>query len=165
MLGLVFLTILRVCVPVFDDDMMAASDAGEYFDAGRHAGYLFATGVGAIASIATGGVALGRASLSLTSKFGGTLTKLGRGVEVRDVPSNLDNSTPTRIYSARELLRRVEEPGPFHNFPESFNADIFKNGTRTVINDDYIEYVLPGEIVLPGKPPISDNKCDIHGKV
>lgn len=26
-----------------------------------------------------------------------------------------------RIYSARELVRRAAEPGPFHNFPESFN--------------------------------------------
>ncbi|GGF23839.1 hypothetical protein [Flavobacterium limi] len=37
-----------------------------------------------------------------------------------------------RIYSARELLRRVEEPGPFHNFPEVFNNVIFENGTKTV---------------------------------
>jgi hypothetical protein len=58
---------------------------------------------------------------------------------------------PNRIYSARELLRRAEEPGPFHNFPESFNDEIFK-GTRTVVSDDYVVYSKPGTITLPGKP-------------
>ena len=32
---------------------------------------------------------------------------------------------PNRIYSARELIRRAVEIGPFHNFPESFNRQIF----------------------------------------
>jgi RHS repeat-associated protein len=58
---------------------------------------------------------------------------------------------PTRIYSARELLRRSAEPGPFHNFPESFNADIFR-GTRTVVSPNYVTYTKPGTITLPGKP-------------
>jgi len=60
--------------------------------------------------------------------------------------------TPTRMYSARELLRRAEEPGPFHNFPETFNDDIFLNGNRRIISNSYVEYSLPGEVVLPGKP-------------
>ncbi len=40
---------------------------------------------------------------------------------------------PNRIYSARVLLRSAEEPGPFHNFPLSFDNEIFKNGSITVI--------------------------------
>lgn len=39
---------------------------------------------------------------------------------------------PNRIYSARELIRRGAEPGPYHNFPESFNRVIFQQGTRNV---------------------------------
>lgn len=64
---------------------------------------------------------------------------------------------PNRIYSARELLRRAEEPGPFHNFPESFNKEIFESGTRTVtpdffnkartgLSNDSIQYRLPGTV-------------------
>ncbi|MGY8628250.1 LysM peptidoglycan-binding domain-containing protein [Chromobacterium violaceum] len=58
---------------------------------------------------------------------------------------------PNRIYSARELLRRVEEPGPFHNFPEAFNSEIF-SGKRTVVSDRYVLYTKEGGIVLPGAP-------------
>jgi hypothetical protein len=39
---------------------------------------------------------------------------------------------PSRIYSARKMIRRADEPGPFHNFPESFNQQIFVQGSRTV---------------------------------
>ena len=58
---------------------------------------------------------------------------------------------PIRIYSARELLRRAQEPGPFHNFPESFNDEIFA-ATRTVISENYVLYTKRGAITLPGKP-------------
>jgi hypothetical protein len=67
------------------------------------------------------------------------------------VPSTASELAPNRIYSARELLRRVEEPGPFHNFPESFNGDIFA-GNRTVISDNYVLYTKEGTITLPGEP-------------
>jgi RHS repeat-associated protein len=64
---------------------------------------------------------------------------------------------PNRIYSARELIRRADEPGPFHNFPESFNAEIFQIGTKTVtpnfwrtakpnMSNDSIMYSLPGQV-------------------
>jgi hypothetical protein len=64
---------------------------------------------------------------------------------------------PNRIYSTRELLRRAEEPGPFHNFPESFNKQIFESGNRTVtldyfnkarqgLSSDSIQYRLPGTV-------------------
>jgi len=66
-------------------------------------------------------------------------------------------SPPNRIYSARELRRRAAEPGPFHNFPESFNDEIFERGTRTVtpgffkkpranLSNDSVQYRLAGEI-------------------
>lgn len=64
---------------------------------------------------------------------------------------------PNRIYSARELRRRAAEPGPFHNFPESFNDQIFERGTRSVtrgffnqprrgLSNDSVQYRLRGEI-------------------
>jgi RHS repeat-associated protein len=52
---------------------------------------------------------------------------------------------PNRIYSARELVRRAAEPGPYHNFPESFNARIF-HGNRQVISDNYVLYTQRGSI-------------------
>ena len=59
------------------------------------------------------------------------------------------------IYSARVLIRSAEESGPFHNFPESFNQQIFDQGTRTVtpnfwntpragLSSDAVMYELPG---------------------
>jgi RHS repeat-associated protein len=52
---------------------------------------------------------------------------------------------PNRIYSARELVRRAAEPGPYHNFPESFNAQIFR-GNRQAISDNYVLYTQRGTI-------------------
>jgi hypothetical protein len=52
---------------------------------------------------------------------------------------------PNRIYSARELIRRAEEPGPYHNFPESFNQVIF-NGNRQVVSPNYILYTQRGYV-------------------
>jgi hypothetical protein len=64
---------------------------------------------------------------------------------------------PNRIYSSRVQLRSAEESGPFHNFPESFNQQIFDHGTRTVtpnfwktpetgLSNDSIMYRLPGSV-------------------
>ncbi|MDI3287316.1 RHS repeat-associated core domain-containing protein [Polyangium sp. 15x6] len=69
-------------------------------------------------------------------------------------------SSPKRIFSARELMRRAEEPGPYHNFPEHYDQDVFERGTRTVtanfwrkprtgMSNDAVMYSLPG--VLNGK--------------
>lgn len=58
---------------------------------------------------------------------------------------------PNRIYSARELKRRAENPrnnnsaNPNHNFPESFNAEIFK-GNKTIVSDKYHLYTKPGTL-------------------
>ena len=53
--------------------------------------------------------------------------------------------TAVRIYSAKALLRRAAEAGALHNFPESFNAIIFR-GSREVISDSYVLYKHPGVI-------------------
>jgi hypothetical protein len=50
---------------------------------------------------------------------------------------------PSRIYSARVLVRSAQESGPFHNFPESFNRQIFNLGTRTV-TPNYFNLARPG---------------------
>ncbi len=58
---------------------------------------------------------------------------------------------PNRIYSARELKRRADNPrtnnaaNPNHNFPESFNAEIFK-GNKTIVTDKYHLYTKPGTL-------------------
>jgi hypothetical protein len=55
------------------------------------------------------------------------------------------------------LIRSAEESGPFHNFPESFNQQIFNQGTRTVtpnyynvarpgLGNDAVMYQLPGSV-------------------
>ena len=63
---------------------------------------------------------------------------------VPGVPAGVPRK-PNRIYSARELMRRAQEPGPFHNFPECFNQEIFK-GNRQVVSKDYILYTERGSI-------------------
>ncbi|TXK95862.1 hypothetical protein BMR10_09195, partial [Methylococcaceae bacterium CS4] len=58
---------------------------------------------------------------------------------------------PNRIYSSRELKRRTENPrinnaaNPNHNFPESFNSEIFK-GNKTIVSDRYHLYTKAGTL-------------------
>jgi len=73
--------------------------------------------------------------------------------KLREV-SSTSVSTPNRIYSARELIRRAEEFGPFHNFPESFNLQIFRQGNRRVISKSYVQYELKG--ILNGRTGTSE---------
>ena len=53
---------------------------------------------------------------------------------------------PHRFYSARVLVREAEDTGPFHNWPAAFESEVFSRGTRTVKDDGYVLYELPGEI-------------------
>jgi RHS repeat-associated protein len=64
---------------------------------------------------------------------------------------------PHRIYSSRVLQRMSEEPGPFHNFPASFDRLIFSQGARTVergffrqpkalLSNDSVQYSLRGSV-------------------
>ncbi|RKH05444.1 hypothetical protein D7V97_23920 [Corallococcus sp. CA053C] len=84
-----------------------------------------------------------------SSISGGSATGAGTGAGAA--------TQPNRIYSARELIRRVNEPGPFHNYPESFNKQIFEQGTRTTVanffkkakaglSNDSVMYELPGNV-------------------
>jgi len=79
------------------------------------------------------------------------------GAEATNGCEVASNSGTNRIYSARELIRRSAEPGPFHNFPESFNKSIFEQGTKTRVPNffnqakpglsaDSIQYRLPGTV-------------------
>ena len=52
--------------------------------------------------------------------------------------------SPKHIYSARELVRRAAEPGPYHNFPGSYDDLILQYGQRQDISDNYVLYTLPG---------------------
>lgn len=64
-------------------------------------------------------------------------------------------SASNKIYSNRALQRMADEPGPFHNFPGSFDDTVFSQGNRTVVpnyfnkakpnlGNDSIQYRLPG---------------------
>ncbi len=66
-------------------------------------------------------------------------------------------SASNKIYSSRALQRMADEPGPFHNFPGSFDDTIFSQGKRTVVpnyfnkaksnlGNDSIQYRLPGSL-------------------
>ena len=73
-------------------------------------------------------------------------------------------SEPNRIYSMRELVRRAEEPGPFHNFPEVLNSWIF-SGTREVRNSgSYAMYSRRGSLTLPGSPIYSAKRIWVGGE-
>lgn len=57
----------------------------------------------------------------------GRLSALERSqVATKAVPAS------NKIYSARALERMAGQPGPMHNFPGSFDDEIFTSGTRTV---------------------------------
>ena len=66
-------------------------------------------------------------------------------------PPNPAAQEPNRIYSARELNRRTDNPkrnnvpNPNHNFPESFNQQIFK-GEKTIVSDSYHLYTKRGHL-------------------
>jgi hypothetical protein len=90
--------------------------------------------------------------LKPAGELGEELAKRGTGAT-----KAADDVSPNRIYSARELRRRAAEPGSFHNFPESFNDEIFVRGARTVtpgffkkprenLSNDSVQYRLRGEI-------------------
>ncbi len=87
-----------------------------------------------------GGIAAGNLAGAATIKAGQALRTTARS----NAPANVARE-PNRIYSARELIRRANEPGPFHNFPESFNRQIFQ-GNRQVISQDDILYTQRGVI-------------------
>ena len=76
-----------------------------------------------------------------------TVAKVTKAVEatgeVAAAATKASTTGVNRIYSARELIRRGAEPGPFHNFPESFNKTIFQNGTRA-ITPNYYNVAKPG---------------------
>ena len=75
--------------------------------------------------------------------------KIGKGSS-QNVTKSVGKE-PNRIYSARELKRRAEDPrtnntaNPNHNFPESFNAEIFK-GNRIFVSDKYHVYTRGGTL-------------------
>jgi len=61
------------------------------------------------------------------------------------------------------LIRAAEEPGPYHNFPTSFDEHILQ-GTRTVVSDKYVLYTERGSIGHPGRydldPPRAGRTID-----
>jgi hypothetical protein len=90
-------------------------------------------------------------------RWGPQGVKLGIRLVAPGAAKGADDVAPNRVYSAREIRRRAAEPGAFHNFPESFNDEIFDRGTRTVtrgffnqprrgLSNDSVQYRLRGEI-------------------
>jgi RHS repeat-associated protein len=106
--------------------------------------------IGAAAG-ALGGAIGGRVAGALASRLGSA------GASTAGKAAPLVAAQPNRILSARVLLREAAEPGPFHNFPGSFDDVIYNQGTRTVVrnffnklrplmSNDSIQYRLPGSI-------------------
>ena len=82
---------------------------------------------------------------------------LGMGLDALGASPPTGAGAPNRIYSARALIRQAQEPGPFHNFPESVTQDVFAQGTRTVtpnfyrvpkpgLSNDSVMYQLGGTV-------------------
>ena len=66
-------------------------------------------------------------------------------VAIMQVP-DAATRVPTLIYSSRVLVRSATEPGPFHNFPMTFDSTIVGQGAQTIGNGGYVEYGLNGSI-------------------
>ena len=108
-----------------------------------------------VASMLAGG--LGDASRGQHQGIGAAYDENASGYRFAAGGARAAGQAPNRIYSARELMRRAAEPGPFHNFPESFNQQIFEQGSRTVtpnfwrtakpgLSNDSVMYQLRGTV-------------------
>ena len=136
-----------------------AYQSGDSYLAGEYTGKLIVelgadlltTIVGAKAAKLVGDAIRGASATSKVVESAGTAAE-GAGEAA---------SGTNKIYSARVLTRMVDEPGPMHNFPGSFDDAVFEHGSRTLnpgyfnkakanLSDDSIQYRLSGEI--NGKP-------------
>jgi len=82
---------------------------------------------------------------------------LGMGIDLLtggaagDVGGHLGAAQPvTRVDSERVLARAMQEPGPYHNFPRSFDDAIYA-GDRNVVSRTYVQYSERGGIGQPGR--------------
>lgn len=101
---------------------------------------------------------LGRGASILGSYVAGEVMAIGLAAAVsRACVVDATHTNTNMIYSARVLNRAADEPGPYHNFPGSFDAVIFSDGARTVnpnffkkpkpnLGSDSVLYRLPGEV-------------------
>jgi hypothetical protein len=60
-------------------------------------------------------------------------------------PARSGTAAPRRIFSSRALQRMADDPGPFHNFPASFDNFVFR-GTRKAVSGNYVLYTQRGTI-------------------
>ena len=90
--------------------------------------------------------------VAFDTTIGGVGSGAGHTIQTRagagsGTPSPTIEVDGTRyIYGERVIDRAVEEPGPYHNFPQVFDTDILRAGSRNVIDDGYIEYSIPGRV-------------------
>ena len=99
-----------------------------------------------VEGIAIGGLpGLGKNGATVIDDGATILDDLARSrlSSVADDAAGASGQGVNRIYSARVLVSSAEEPGSFHNFPESFNEVIFQNGTKT-ITPNYFNVAKPG---------------------
>jgi RHS repeat-associated protein len=80
------------------------------------------------------GAALGYGALTVAS------------IALNAIPGEGKVADESLNYSERVLQRMAEEPGPYHNFPSSFDNTIVNQGTENVISDSYTQYELRGSI-------------------
>lgn len=82
----------------------------------------------------------------------------GTAARTLSILPEAESSVSTNFfYSARVLKRSAEDPGPYHNFPTSFDKQILGQGNRTVtpnyynvsrpgVTNDAVMYELPGQV-------------------
>ena len=105
----------------------------------------FTTGLGVLWGAEPGPIfAPSGNGVNAAGRTAGSLTLLAGGVAI-GARTAVSAGTPNRIFSARVLARSAEEPGPFHNFPSSFDSAIF-SGSRLNLSPNYTLYSLRGVI-------------------
>lgn len=93
-------------------------------------GFIAQTGITAMVTAGVGAAAAGP-------------TSAGSSLSV--VPATEGASAQNFIYSSRVLVRSAQEPGPYHNFPMTFDSTIISNGTRTT-SSNFVMYSQRGAI-------------------
>jgi len=123
--------------------------AGNYWSAALDSAGVVVDGAALLFPGVPGGVGAG-IKLARGGDTAIDLARGGSGVTDLQRAGDIAADGPNRISSARELIRRAEEPGPLHNFPESFDQQIF-SGARRAVSEDYVVYTQRGSITHPGR--------------
>jgi hypothetical protein len=86
-------------------------------------------------------VSAGREAVtSLVEKAGARLAEAGATEGTQALAPTLRVGAKSFTYSDRVIARAAEDPGPFHNFPSSFDRQIISHGSRDEFGGGYAQY-------------------------